>query len=101
MAKLVEQINQIEQIDQLIRLRATGNPSKLAEKLSVSEASLFRLIEIMKKLDAPIKFDIFLQSYVYEYDVKFQFGFYGREISHAKAKEINGGYSNLMFLINY
>jgi hypothetical protein len=101
MAKLEEQINQMEQIDQLIRFGKTGNPAKLAKRLAISEASLFRLLEIMKNLGAPIKFDIFLQSYVYEYDVKFQFGFYGREISPAKAKGINGGYSNLKFLINF
>ena len=101
MAKLEEQINLIEQIDQLIRLKATGCPEQLAKRLKVSRAGLFRLIDAMKQLNAPIKYDIYLQSYVYEKEVHFKFGFYTAEIQPEKAKEINGGYKNLNFLINF
>ena len=101
MAKLEEQINQIEQLDQLIRMRATGKPKELAERLHISEASLFRLLDVMKKLKAPLKYDIYLQSYIYEHEVSFEFGFYTKEISLNKAKTINGGYSNIKMLLNF
>ncbi len=101
MAKLEEQINQIEQLDQLIRMQATGSPKQLAGRLGVSEASLFRLLDVMKKLKAPIKYDIYLQSYIYEYQVHFEFGFYAREIPSQKAMQINGGYSNIKMLLNF
>ncbi len=101
MAKLEEQINLMEQLDQLIRLKATGTPEQLANRLKISRAGLFRLMEIMKQLNAPIKFDIYLQSYVYEKNVCFKFGFYTTELSPQKAKEVNGGYTNLKFLVNF
>jgi DNA-binding transcriptional regulator LsrR (DeoR family) len=101
MAKLEEQIRHIEYLDQLIRFRATGNPEQLAKRLNISQASLFRLLDAMKHLNAPIKYDIYLQSYVYEKEVRFKFGFYTTEITPEKAKEINGGYTNLKFLINF
>jgi hypothetical protein len=100
-AKLEEQINQIEQLDQLIRMRATGKPKQLADRMNISEASLFRLLEAMKRLNAPIKYDIYMQSYVYEYDVSFEFGFYLSEISTKKARETNGGYTNFIVSINF
>lgn len=101
MAKLEEQINLIEQLDQLIRLKATGTPEQLANRLNISRAGLFRIMDIMKHLNAPIKFDIYLQSYVYEKNVCFRFGFYITELDKQKAKEINGGYTNLKWLLNF
>ncbi len=101
MAKLEEQINLIEQLDQLIRLKATGSPEQLANRLNISRAGLFRLMDIMKHLNAPIKFDIYLQSYVYEKNVCFKFGFYTTELDTVKAKEINGGFNNIKILINF
>lgn len=101
MAKLEEQINQIEQLDQLIRLKATGKPKQLANRLQMSEASLFRLLEVMKKLNAPLKYDIYMQSYVYEHEVSFEFGFHIKKLSMNKAKEINGGYTNIKMLLNF
>ncbi|MEN8123135.1 MAG: hypothetical protein ABFS35_22545 [Bacteroidota bacterium] len=52
----------------------------------------------MKKLNTPLKYDIYLQSYVYEHEVSFEFGFYTKELSTDKAKEINGGYNNTLNL---
>lgn len=101
MAKLEEQINQIEQLDQLIRMQATGSPKQLARKMGISKASLFRLFDIMKQLKAPIKYDIYLQSYIYTSNVCFKFGFYAQEISYQKAMEINGGYANIKMLLNF
>lgn len=101
MAKLEEQINQIEQLDQLIRMQATGKPKQLANRLQISEASLFRLLEVMKKLNAPLKYDIYMQSYIYEHEVSFEFGFYTKELSLNKAKEINGGYTNIKMMLNF
>ena len=101
MAKLEEQINLIEQLDQLIRLKATGTPEQLANRLNISRAGLFRIMDIMKHLNAPIKFDIYLQSYVYEKNVCFRFGFYINELDEQKAKKINGGYTNLKWLLNF
>ena len=48
MRQLSKQIALLERMDQLVRLKATGRPKKLAERLQVSEATVFRIIDTMK-----------------------------------------------------
>ena len=53
--RFIDQIHRIERIDQLIRLKATGNPSELALKIGISESQLYEVLNIMKKeLGGPI-----------------------------------------------
>ncbi|KZS39570.1 hypothetical protein AWE51_07910 [Aquimarina aggregata] len=78
---LIKQIELIDRIDQLIRLQATGTPESLAHRLGVSKTKLYRIINIMKDLNAPILYDVAIQSFVYEAAVGFQFGFYDKETS--------------------
>ena len=62
----IEQIQRIERLDQLIRLKATGNPNELADKLEISNRQLFNLLNIMRnELNAPIRFDNESNSYIY------------------------------------
>ena len=74
--KLLKTIAKIERIDQLIRLKATGTPSQLAKRLSISERSVFNILNMMKELGAPIHYSGFRQSYYYEESVNFRFGFF-------------------------
>lgn len=93
--KLLQQINLIERIDQLIRMRATGTPKDLADRLELSQATVFRLIDIIKELGAPVEYNLSRQSYVYSEDVNFQCGFFLSNLTRNDAKEVNGGYKNL------
>ncbi|KZS39723.1 hypothetical protein AWE51_08715 [Aquimarina aggregata] len=77
---LIKQIEVIERIDQLIRLQATGTPEALAYRLSISKTKLYRILNIMKDLNAPILYDVAVQSFVYEEAVGFQFGFYSSHV---------------------
>ncbi|WP_271769490.1 hypothetical protein [Aquimarina algiphila] len=76
---IIKHVEIIERIDQFIRLQATGSPEELASRLRISRTKLYRIIDIMKKLNAPIEYDISTQSYVYVEDVGFRFGFYSKE----------------------
>ena len=98
MKKLVKGIEIIERIDHLIRLKATGSPVALARKCGVSEASLYRLIETMKQLGAPVEFSRIQQSYIYTDEVNFLCGFFAQELSHSEHKRTNGGHKILKFL---
>lgn len=93
MRKLSEQIKMLERIDQLIRLKCTGTPKQLADKLEVSETTVYRILDTMKELDAPITYNIPRQSYIYEIPVSFKFGFYTKEISQEEARDIQAGFS--------
>jgi hypothetical protein len=71
--RFIDQIHRIERIDQLIRLKATGQPSELAKKLGISESQLYEVLNIMKvELGGPILYSRTLQSYYYPTDIKFK-----------------------------
>ncbi|MBW8323717.1 MAG: bacteriocin [Prolixibacteraceae bacterium] len=101
MNKLLQQIELIERIDQLIRLKSTGTPKKFAQRLDISEASLYRLIETIKGMDAPVEFSIRYQSYVYSDEVNFMCGFFRKELSYNELQKVNGGFYNLACLVNF
>lgn len=79
MDTIIKQTEIIERMDRLIRLQATGAPEKFATKLGISKTKLYRMIKVMKQLDAPVSYDITVQSFIYEKNVGFRFGFYAKE----------------------
>ncbi|PKV53054.1 hypothetical protein ATE84_5188 [Aquimarina sp. MAR_2010_214] len=79
MGIITKHIKTIERIDQLTRLQATGSPEQLAYRLGISKTKLYRIIDLMKELNAPISYDVSIQSYVYIKEVGFKFGFYLKE----------------------
>ncbi|MBT2160507.1 hypothetical protein [Zobellia barbeyronii] len=91
MQQLTKQISLIERIDQLVRLHATGTPEELATRLNISRAKLYRVIDVMKALEAPIVYDISRQSFMYEDEVRFKCGFYVKSLRENEAISINGG----------
>lgn len=92
---ILKQIHLIERIDQLIRMQATGSPDALAHRLRISRAKLYRILDVMKSLDAPVHYDIAVQSFVYEEEVSFRFGFFTKGLSHEDHRTILGGYAHL------
>ncbi len=100
MGQLLRQIELIERLDKLIRFEGTGNPRELSDRLKISEAKLYRLINTMKELNAPISYNFAKKSYVYEECTRFKCGFYTQELSDKEAKKFNGGaYSFNRFIV--
>ena len=89
---MIKNIEMIERIDRLIRMQATGSPEYLASRLGISKPTLYRIIRTMKTLNAPVIYDFSVQSFVYEKDVGFQFGFFtkpGRVSSASGSQRLN------------
>lgn len=61
-----EHIQRLKRIDQLVRLKATGNAKQLAARLDVSRASIFRYLDDLKDLGAPVVYCRDNQTYIYE-----------------------------------
>lgn len=103
MRQLTKQIALLERVDQLVRLKATGRPKELAEKLQVSQATVFRIMETMKEMEAPIYYDISRQSYVYTEMTTFKCGFFGSELSTLEERNLSGGihFETLKFLLTF
>ncbi len=73
------QLERLKRIDQLIRIKGTGTPAQLAQRLGFSERTVYDYLNMMKDMGAPIKYCNFRQSYYYEQDGNFQIGFYARK----------------------
>ncbi|WP_276391522.1 hypothetical protein [Eudoraea chungangensis] len=95
MRQIIKHLAVLERVDQLIRLKATGKPKQLARRLQVSVATVFRIIETMKALDAPIMYDLHRQSYVYTEITSFKCGFYIEELDVEAKEELTGGYGRV------
>lgn len=93
MKQLTKQIALLERVDQLVRLKATGRPKQLADRLEVSEATIFRIIETMKEMNAPVCYDISRQSYVYTETARFKCGFFIQELDAFEERNLSGGTS--------
>jgi hypothetical protein len=100
MAKLTDTILLMERIDKLIRRKATGTPQEMAERLNISKASLYRILEVMKEFGAPIDYCSSEGSYVYSHDVNFYCGFYSNVLAEKEQSTINGGFIQLSILTN-
>ena len=61
--KFIERFNRI---DELIALKATGNPAQFAEKLDISESTLYDFLKVLKDLGAPIEYDQDRCTYFYK-----------------------------------
>lgn len=103
MRQLTKQIALLERVDQLIRLKATGSPKQLAERLQVSEATVFRIIETMKEMNAPVCYNIAIQSYSYTETAKFTCGFFVQELDAIEERSLSGGqnFSNLVKIMKF
>lgn len=66
MKKFLETLHQLERIDLLIRRKATGTPVVLANRLGVSERTVYNLIEGLRVLGAKVSFCRSTGSYYYE-----------------------------------
>ena len=65
-------IRKIIRLHKLIKIQRTGSPRELADKLGVSERSIYNYIGYMKmELIAPISYEEKNESYCYEIDCEF------------------------------
>jgi predicted DNA-binding transcriptional regulator YafY len=59
-------ITRLLKTDQLIRRKATGSPKELAEKLDISESTVYRIIRILKEnMRLSVEFNKECNSYIY------------------------------------
>lgn len=71
----LEKLNSIKRLHELIRLKATGNPKSLANKLGVSRRAIFNIIDILKQMGAPVAYCTYKQSYYYKFDCELKLGY--------------------------
>jgi predicted DNA-binding transcriptional regulator YafY len=68
-------IQRIQQMDQLIRLKSTGTSLEFAKRIGIGRTTLFELLHIMQDMGAQISYDRKSKTYFYQGTVKFRIGF--------------------------
>ncbi len=71
---------ELEKINTLIRLKATGTPKDLAKKINTTERTVFRIIKQLKEMGCPIYYNKQRGSYCYEEEGKLIFKFEANSI---------------------
>ena len=70
-----EIFHRLGRIDQLIRIKGTGTPSELADKIGISERSTYEYIKLMKDFGAPVYYSRQRKSYYYKQEGRFLISF--------------------------
>jgi predicted DNA-binding transcriptional regulator YafY len=77
---LTTRISRLARIDRLARLRAPGTPEELAARLGIGLATLYRDLDLMRELGAPLAYCNRQGSYYYTVPGQLQIGFYPPEM---------------------
>jgi predicted DNA-binding transcriptional regulator YafY len=70
-----EIFQRLNRIDHLIRIKGTGTPSELADKIGMSERSTYEYIRLMKEFGAPVGYSRQRKSYYYQQEGSFTIRF--------------------------
>ena len=68
----IEQLLLLRRLHDLVQRRATGSSQELMEKLNVSKSGLYRQLQLLKNLGAPIRYDHAEQRYYYASEFEWQ-----------------------------
>ncbi len=68
-------LHRLIRLDYLIHLKSTGTPADCAQKIGISERSLYDYLRILKEMGAPIKFSRNRGTYYYSEDGRFRISF--------------------------
>jgi len=89
---LLQNVNRIEKLHTLILYKKTGTPKELAERLGISRASLYILIDKFNSLNLQVSYSRKYETFYYEQEVKLTISFKVEEIENDdKLRKINGG----------
>lgn len=88
---IFKQINRLQQLDQLIRQKQTGNAEILAKKLGISRRQTYNWLDELKSLGLQIEYNRQKQSFIYlkPYQVKFNIEI--KELTKEETRKINAG----------
>lgn len=81
---ILKYIERLEQMDQLIRMNATGTSKEFAGKLGISRSLMMQELNVLKELGAEIAYDKNRQTYFYKKRMKLFFGFLSQSLETKK-----------------
>ncbi len=79
---IFKQLNRLQQIDQLIRQKRTGNAKEFANKLGLSRRQVYYILEELKSMGLDIMYDRYVKSYIYLRPYHFIVSFKIKELTY-------------------
>ena len=87
-------LHRLIRLDHMIHLKSTGRPQDCAEKIGISERSLYDYLKILKEMGAPIKFSRHRRTYYYDEGGRFRISFIARH--YEEVKEESSSYTSVL-----
>jgi hypothetical protein len=87
----IKQIERIKKIHLLISSEKTGTPSVFARKLCLSRSQLYNELDMIKELDAPLKYCKKRESFYYETSFELILDYSLKIIVEDESRQIFGG----------
>lgn len=88
---LIKNFNRVEKLHQLIVAEKTGTPKQLAERLGISRATLYVLIDELNALNLTVAYSRKYETFFYEKDVKFAIQLKVEAMERSEMKCVGGG----------
>lgn|SRR5690606_37078640 len=89
--KNLKNLERLQQLHQRIVQENTGTPKELANFMNISERSLYKLIEQLKDLTAPICYNRISNTYFYNGDFELQISISVTALSNDEVIQVFGG----------
>ncbi|MGC1205566.1 MAG: HTH domain-containing protein [Flavobacteriaceae bacterium] len=89
--KTLKNLERLQQIHQRIAQENTGTPKELANFMNISERSIYKLIEQLKDLTAPICYNRMSNTYYYNGDFELKINISVTALSNNEIIELFGG----------
>ncbi len=81
----------MQQLHELIEKECTGSPSELADKLTISERSVYLLLEQLRDFDAQVAYSRGRKTYYYREEFKLAIGISVSVVNHNGSTDLFGG----------
>ena len=98
---LTKHLDRIRRMHRLIQFRRTGTPERFAQQLGISQSMLYRLLNELKGMGAPVRFSQSLQSYEYYQRTELRLGFFAPELDNTQLRAVSGGEATVRPLANH
>lgn len=87
----LKQLERLRKLHRLIKNENTGTPLELSRKLHVGVRQTYLILDQLKDMDAPLRFNRRTKSYYYESDFELKINVSIQVIAHEKLTNIYAG----------
>lgn len=88
---IYKQLNRLQQIDQLIRQKRTGNAEELAQKLQISRRLVYYWLDELKDMGLEINYNRGVKSFVYQKPYQINVSLEIKELKYEESIETEAG----------